>query len=837
MKSFQIIAQSPAGAPDPSIAIAASRAGGVGVLDLEYTRQRDTAIKSFSKLACFAQNDFGIKLNCEDIKLLNKLKPKKPDHFKIVILTHSEINKLKPILQKLHSKELSVLFECTSMEQAMAAEQAGVDGIIAKGHEAGGRVADETTFILVQQFVRQLSLPIWAQGGIGLHTAAACYAAGAAGVVLDAQLLLTRESNLPQTIKAQIAKMDGSETQCLGGEINVPYRVCSRPGTQIVKKLRDNEKALLKKSHTAQEKSALWRKEICRYLEGDDPQRRLFLFGQDIALAAPLADRFVTVGGIIQAIQSAIDQHCSAARKTIILAEDSALAKSHRTAYPIVQGPMARVSDNAAFITATAQHGALPFVAAAWMRHDELDALLGEIKTTLNGSPWGVGLLGFLPQAIYDEQIKTMLLHRPPFALIAGGQPGQAEALEREGIATYVHVPSPGLLRMFLERGIQRFVFEGRESGGHVGPLCGFVMWEKMIEILLASLNAGKNPEKYHVLFAGGIHDALSAAMAALMASTLVERGVRVGFQMGSAYLFTDEAVDTGAVVRKYINEAVQCEYTALLETSAGHTVRCIDNPFAKFFKSEKLRLTQTDLAADKIQSALEHIKLGRLRIATKGLSKNSDYDGSPSTPKLVPVSEDEQSSQGLYMIGQLAALRQKTCSMAQLHQSIIDDGSKRIEALIQHHPGSQTGVKEPEKPSDIAIIGMACLLPNAPNLQQYWENILNKITAIKEVPSDRWDWRRYYSEDRTDADKVYSKWGAFIDPMAFDPIQYGMPPNTLSSIEPLQLLTLEVASEALKDAGYRQRPFPKERTAVIPLGFAPICGWISRKHYSVFQR
>jgi acyl transferase domain-containing protein/NAD(P)-dependent dehydrogenase (short-subunit alcohol dehydrogenase family) len=135
---------------------------------------------------------------------------------------------------------------------------------------------------------------------------------------------------------------------------------------------------------------------------------------------------------------------------------------------------------------------------------------------------------------------------------------------------------------------------------------------------------------------------------------------------------------------------------------------------------------------------------------------------------------------------------------------------------LIQQQPGSQTGVEEPAKPSDIAIIGMACLLPNAPTLRQYWENILNKINAIEEIPSDRWDWRSYYSEDRTDADKIYSKWGAFIDPIAFDPIQYGMPPNSLSSIEPLQLLTLKVASEALKDAGYHQRPFQKERTAVI---------------------
>ena len=42
------------------------------------------------------------------------------------------------------------------------------------------------------------------------------------------------------------------------------------------------------------------------------------------------------------------------------------------------------------------------------------------------------------------------------------------------------------------------------------------------------------------------------------------------------------------------------------------------------------------------------------------------------------------------------------------------------------------------------------------------------------------------------------------------------MPPNSLRSIEPFQLLGLLVAQAALKDAGYADRPFPRERTSVI---------------------
>ena len=49
----------------------------------------------------------------------------------------------------------------------------------------------------------------------------------------------------------------------------------------------------------------------------------------------------------------------------MIFDKESPLAKSHGTLYSIVQGPMARVSDNGAFISKVAEAGGLPFVALA----------------------------------------------------------------------------------------------------------------------------------------------------------------------------------------------------------------------------------------------------------------------------------------------------------------------------------------------------------------------------------------------------------------------------------------------------------------------------------------
>ena len=102
----------------------------------------------------------------------------------------------------------------------------------------------------------------------------------------------------------------------------------------------------------------------------------------------PWRRSFVTTAGIIQAIVEQAAQDLAAAQRLQPLAEESALAKSHRTRYPMVQGPMTRVSDTAAFAEAVAEAGALPFLALALLRQAETEALL---KETRNASASGPG--------------------------------------------------------------------------------------------------------------------------------------------------------------------------------------------------------------------------------------------------------------------------------------------------------------------------------------------------------------------------------------------------------------------------------------------------------------
>ena len=108
-------------------------------------------------------------------------------------------------------------------------------------------------------------------------------------------------------------------------------------------------------------------------------------------------------------------------------------------------------------------------------------------------------------------------------------------------------------------------------------------------------------------------------------------------------------------------------------------------------------------------------------------------------------------------------------------------------------------------KPTNVAIIGIECVLPQAQNRNAYWENIVNAVSAIGEVPTERWPSELYFDADKDARDKLYSRWGGFIDEIAFDPLEFGMPPNSLRSIDPMQLLALHVAKEALGDAGYAE--------------------------------
>jgi len=104
-----------------------------------------------------------------------------------------------------------------------------------------------------------------------------------------------------------------------------------------------------------------------------------------------------------------------------------------------------------------------------------------------------------------------------------------------------------------------------------------------------------------------------------------------------------------------------------------------------------------------------------------------------------------------------------------------------------------------------IAIVGMSALFPDAPNLHQFWDNIVNKIDSIIDVPESRWNIEDYYDLDAETPDKTYCKRGGFLPEVDFNPMEFGIPPNILEVTDVTQLLGLMVAKSAMEDAGYGQ--------------------------------
>src|SRR6185436_15166584 len=130
-------------------------------------------------------------------------------------------------------------------------------------------------------------------------------------------------------------------------------------------------------------------------------------------------------------------------------------------------------------------------------------------------------------------------------------------------------------------------------------------------------------------------------------------------------------------------------------------------------FESERRRLASEGRPAEEIRNALEALNLGRLRIASKGVDRNPGFGSDPGAPKLRPLTSEEQRVQGMFMIGQVAALRDTTCTIEALHRDVSVGSTARLAESSARAPVT-AGDAPREKPSDIAIVGMACLLPKA---------------------------------------------------------------------------------------------------------------------------
>lgn len=119
-----------------------------------------------------------------------------------------------PHVDAAHEADVLVMHMVHDVAGARAAAAAGVDVIVAQGHEGGGHVGLQSTLTLVPQVVDVVDdIPVVAAGGIadgrGL---AAALALGAEAVLMGTRFLATLEAPIPESWKRAIVDAGGSDT-------------------------------------------------------------------------------------------------------------------------------------------------------------------------------------------------------------------------------------------------------------------------------------------------------------------------------------------------------------------------------------------------------------------------------------------------------------------------------------------------------------------------------------------------------------------------------------------------------------------------------------------------
>ncbi|GAB6162930.1 nitronate monooxygenase [Desulfothermus naphthae] len=144
--------------------------------------------------------------------------------------------KPEKLMPRIREAGLKVLHKVSSLDMALKAEAAGVDGVIAMGFEAGGHIGREglSTLCLIPQLVDVLKIPVVAAGGIGdARGMVAAFALGAEGVEMGTRFIGTHECPVPDFFKELVLKAKDDSTMLLGKGA-MPMRVLKNKAAMMI---------------------------------------------------------------------------------------------------------------------------------------------------------------------------------------------------------------------------------------------------------------------------------------------------------------------------------------------------------------------------------------------------------------------------------------------------------------------------------------------------------------------------------------------------------------------------------------------------------------------------
>ncbi|MBR9806389.1 MAG: acyltransferase domain-containing protein [Alphaproteobacteria bacterium] len=120
-----------------------------------------------------------------------------------------------------------------------------------------------------------------------------------------------------------------------------------------------------------------------------------------------------------------------------------------------------------------------------------------------------------------------------------------------------------------------------------------------------------------------------------------------------------------------------------------------------------------------------------------------------------------------------------------------------------------------------VAIVGMGAIFPGRGDVTGFWRDIMEGRDLLSDVPASHWLIEDYYDPDPKAPDKTYGRRGGFINPLAFDPVTFGIPPKAMQGTDSAQLLALIAAQMTLEDIERDSKGLiDRSRTSVV-LGVA----------------
>ncbi len=711
---------------------------------------------------------------------------------------------------------------------AMVKEDSGIGRVVLKGCEAAGFVSGETTLGLyaaakemLRASARSPDILIW--GGVSTPEASAAFlATGAAGIVFESVHWLTDLVVMDDRQRQQLARLRVDSTALLGLDLQVPCRLFNKGNSLAFKKIQAFEDSLCAAEITDERCCAFIdqvQASALHPLDSHFTQNELIPLGVEAAFAASFAERFGTGTELaVKAFMGQMRDLCDAARAKKDCFLDSPLAREMGIKYPFIQGAMSWITDVPEFASAMADAGGLPAIALGQMDAETCDRKLGRLAEVMGGRPYALNIVALAENPFREAQLAWIKKHRPRFVWIAGGDVSPIKGLLQCGIGVVYIAPDDALLKLALEAGVRYVACEGYEAGGHVGQHSTLTLAQMVLDL------KRRQPALFRdcrVILAGGIYNRETAFMASLLGADAI--------QMGTAYLATREAVETGALTALYQRVIVESPPggTVISGQSTGLRVRSLRTPRIAAVLALEREFAAGHQDEQTFRKNMEEMTAGSLFVAVRGVDRRSGQ----------PLDKEACLERGQFMTGSCAGLISKVQKLEEFHQELAEGPLKLYQPFAMSAERTMApsaaataavdtptpGVGRRPKPvprlrddrDRVAISGMSVLNALGKSPEEVWAASLAMKSGVTLVPPSRWNHNQFYDPRPRLADKTYCQVGAFVD-FQVSRNELGIPPQDFRTMTAATRNTMWLAQTAIRASGILESGIPRERIGVL---------------------